>query len=89
MRSENNAIDKNHKAGYIVFDKEIDKIQKDYFEKNNIGAITIDNIPFLNDIPDKITKDIGKRLYSFCPNLSTRVLHAVHRNRSSYKFVLQ
>lgn len=65
MRSENNAIDKNHKAGYIVFDKKIDKIQKDYFENNNIGVITIDNIPILNDIPSKITKEIGKRLYSF------------------------
>lgn len=65
MRSENNAFDKNHRVGYIVFDQPLNNLQISYFEKNNIGVIIIKDIPLVSDIPDSISADIGKRLFSF------------------------
>lgn len=65
MRSENKVFDKNHRVGYIVFNKPINKTQLLYFEKNNIGVIIINNIPMVSNIPESISEEMGKQLFSF------------------------
>lgn len=64
MRSQNNALE-GVKVGYIVFDEEsIDERQQTYFENNSIGIINIHDIPQVENIPDSLTNERGKRLYS-------------------------
>lgn len=65
MRSKNNAFDEDHRVGYIVFDEPLNETQVTYFEKNNIGVIVIKDIPLVSNIPNSISEDMGKRLFSF------------------------
>ena len=67
IRSQNNSFDKDVKFGYIVLDdKKINKNQKKYFEKNNIGVVNLYNMPLIEDNRiSNIPYDKGKRLYSF------------------------
>ena len=65
MRSQNNALE-GVKVGYIVFDEDaIDERQQTYFENNSIGIINIHNIPQVENIPNCLENEKGKRLYSF------------------------
>lgn len=65
MRSQNDAL-KGVKVGYIVFDEDcINERQKTYFENNSIGIINIHNMPNVENIPDPLTNEKGKKLYSF------------------------
>lgn len=65
MRGQNNALE-GVKVGYIVFDEDsIDERQQTYFENNSIGIINIHNIPQVENIPDCLENEKGKRLYSF------------------------
>ena len=66
MRSQNGALEENRKVGYIVLDQvQIDKTQRDYFNCNNIGVININAMPQIQDIPESLSNEKGKRLYSF------------------------
>ena len=66
MRSQNGALEKNRKVGYIVLDQvQIDKTQRAYFNCNNIGVININAMPQIQDIPESLSNEKGKRLYSF------------------------
>lgn len=63
LRSNNN-ISKN--IGYIVLDSEdIDCNIVEYFRKNNIKVLNIHNFTLIKDIPNELTDEKGKRLYSF------------------------
>lgn len=65
MRSQNDALE-GVKVGYIVFDEDtIDERQQTYFENNSIGIINIHNIPQVENIPNCLGNEKGKRLYSF------------------------
>ena len=66
MRSQNGAIGENRKVGYIVLDQpQIEETQHTYFNSNNIGVINIASMPQTQDIPESLSNEKGKRLYSF------------------------
>ena len=66
IRTQNKALDKTTRFAYIVLDeKKISKNQFKYFESNNIGVINLNKMPLIDNIPNELTNDIGKRLYSF------------------------
>ena len=66
MRSQNGALEGNRKVGYIVLDQpQIDVTQRAYFNCNNIGVININKMPQVQDIPESLSNEKGKRLYSF------------------------
>ncbi len=63
LRSDNDVF-KN--SGYIVLDsEEIDNNIVDYFRKNNIEVLNIHNLPLINKIPDDLTDEKGKKLFSY------------------------
>lgn len=65
MRSQNDALE-GVKVGYIVFDEDsIDERQQTYFGNNAIGIINIHNMPQVENIPNCLENEKGKRLYSF------------------------
>ena len=88
MRSENSVFENDHKVGYIVLDKEQNKNQVNYFEKNNIGIIEIENIPINLDIPKSITESIGKRLYSFISILANPALDVLLSSDQYYNRII-
>lgn len=60
----NNEISKE--CGYIVLDsEEIDSNVVEYFRKNNINVLNIHYYSLIKDIPNELTDEKGKRLYSF------------------------
>lgn len=66
MRSQNDVFDNNRRVGFIVLDQEkIDDTQLSYFIGNNIGVINIHSMPLISKIPDQLSHERGKRLYSF------------------------
>lgn len=66
MRSQNGALGENRKVGYIVLDQpQIEETQHTYFNSNNIGVINIASMPQTQDIPESLSNEKGKRLYSF------------------------
>lgn len=66
MRSQNEALEEKRKVGYIVLDQsEIQETQYTYFNSNNIGVINIASMPQTQDIPESLSNEKGKRLYSF------------------------
>lgn len=66
MRTQNAALEESRKVGYILLDQtQIDTTQCNYFNSNNIGVININAMPQTQDIPDSLSNDKGKRLYSF------------------------
>ena len=66
LRSQNKDTIKGTIIGYIVLDEEsIDSTTTSYFKKNNIEVLNICKLPLVNDIPDSLTSEKGKRLYSF------------------------
>ena len=66
MRSQNKVLDKDRKVGYIILDQEnLDKTQSSYFNSNNIEVININSMPLIQEIPEDLSNEIGKRLYSF------------------------
>lgn len=78
IRTQNKALDKKTKFAYIVLDeKKISKNQFRYFESNNIGVINLNKMPLIENIPDELTNDIGKRLYSFLRTIKNPLLEKV------------
>lgn len=66
MRSQNGTLEEHRKVGYIVLDQaQIDETQYAYFGCNNIGVININAMPQILDIPKSLSKERGRRLYSF------------------------
>lgn len=66
LRSQNKAITKHKKIGYIVLDeKGLAKETIAYFRNNNIGVLNIHTLSLIDDVPPLLTFDKGKRLYSF------------------------
>lgn len=66
IRTQNKALDKTTKFAYIVLDEQkIPKNQFKYFESNNIGVVNLNKMPVIENIPDSLTNNVGKRLYSF------------------------
>lgn len=66
LRSQNRVITQKKKIGYIVLDeKSVNNDTKKYFHKNNLEVLNIQSIPVVSDIPKDLSKDKGKRLYSF------------------------
>lgn len=66
IRSQNKALDKRTKFAYIALDqKKIASNLCKYFERNNIGVVNLNQMPLIAEIPNTLTSDIGKRLYSF------------------------
>lgn len=75
MRSQNGALGKGKKVGYIVLDQnEIDDTQLSYFNSNNVGVVNINCIPIIREIPESLTHEKGKRLYSFLSVISNPAL---------------
>lgn len=65
------SLSQGRNIGYIVLDdKNLDDIEKEYFKHNNIEVIDINKIKALDNIPDSISMDEGKRLFSFLKILS-------------------
>ena len=65
------SLSQSRNIGYIVLDdKNLDDIEKEYFKHNNIEVIDINKIKTLDNIPDSISMDEGKRLFSFLKILS-------------------
>lgn len=78
IRTQNKALDKTTKFAYIVLDeKKIAKNQLKYFESNNIGVINLNKMPLIENIPDELTNDIGKRLYSFLRTIKNPLFEKV------------
>lgn len=66
IRTQNKALDSEKKFAYIVLDeKKITKNQNKYFESNNIGVVNLNKMPLIDNIPNSLKNEIGKRLYSF------------------------
>lgn len=66
MRSKNELKDSGHSIGYIVLDENnVDDITKEYYAQNGVEVVDISSINILETIPDTITNEKGKRLYSF------------------------
>ncbi|MFI3227295.1 MAG: SIR2 family protein [Clostridia bacterium] len=66
MRIQNKALNSNHKVGYIVLDeKQINKREIKYFANNQIDVVNINNVNMINDIPNVLSDNRGKKLYSF------------------------
>ena len=87
MRSQSGALEENRKVGYIVLDQpQIDKTQQDYFNCNNIGVINIYEMPQIQDIPESLSNEKGKRLYSFLRVISNPILE---ENMSCIEKVVQ
>lgn len=75
LRTQNESISKDQKIGYIVLDEEnISSNTIDYFRKNNIEVLNIHSLPQIKDIPNILTADKGKRLYSFLSIISNPTL---------------
>ncbi len=78
IRTQNKALDKTTKFAYIVLDeKKIPKNQFKYFESNNIGVINLNKMPLIEGVPDELTNDIGKRLYSFLRTIKNPLFEKV------------
>lgn len=87
MRSQNGALGESRKVGYIVLDQpQIDKTQHDYFGCNNIGVININAMPQIQAIPESVSNDKGKRLYSFLRVIANP---ALEENMSSIESTVQ
>lgn len=66
LRSQNKAIDRYRKIGYIVLDEEaLGRETEQYFRKNNIGVLNIHELSLVENIPPLLSHIKGKRLYSF------------------------
>lgn len=75
LRTQNESISKNQKIGYIVLDEDnISNNTIDYFRNNNIEVLNIHSFPQIKNIPNALTADKGKRLYSFLSIISNPTL---------------
>jgi len=71
MRSQNDAIGKDARIGYILQDSEnVSETDQIYFQGNNIEIINLRNMPIIKNVPDSIKHPVGQRLYSFL-----RIIH--------------
>lgn len=89
MRTQNKALTKKQKVGYIVLDEEkINRTQLSYFAGNNIGVINIRKMPLLSDIPETLFDIRGKRLYSFLKTISNPSLEGLLSSNASIKMAV-
>ena len=89
IRTQNKALSADKKVGYIVLDsKKITKTQQKYFENNNIGVINLQKMPLVQNIPNTLKDDKGKRLYSFLKIISNASLESIIGKKLSYDEVL-
>lgn len=66
IRIHNKKLDKKTRMGYIVVDDEnINSNQINYLKNNYIEPINICKLTKIHDIPNELTDERGKRLYSF------------------------
>lgn len=66
IRSQNKSLDRKTKFAYIALDQKNPPSNLcKYFESNNIGVVNLNRMPLIEAIPNTLTSDIGKRLYSF------------------------
>lgn len=89
MRSQNGALDKDRRVGYLILDQEIvDDTQLSYFNSNNIGVININSMPLIEDIPTDLSNEMGKRLYSFLRVIADPALEeSLSSIRNTVKFM--
>lgn len=89
MRTQNKALTKKQKVGYIVLDEEkINRTQLSYFAGNNIGVINIRKMPLLSDIPVELFDVRGKRLYSFLKTISNPSLEGLLSSDASIEMAV-
>lgn len=71
IRTHNKDIDKTTRIGYIVIDDEnINSNQINYLKNNYIEPINICKLTKIDKIPNELTDERGKRLYSFLQYIS-------------------
>ena len=71
IRTQSNVLEDADPIGYIVLDNEsVSDTEIKYFENNNIKVVNIRNMPLVENIPNQLTNDMGKRLYSFLNTIS-------------------
>ena len=89
IRTQNKAISADKKVGYIVLDsKKITKTQQRYFENNNIGVINLNKMPLIQNIPELLKDEKGKRLYSFLRIIENASLENILGKKLSYDEVI-
>lgn len=84
LRSQSKSLLKQIRIGYLVLDEdEVDKNTITYFRKNNIEVLNIHTLHLVEDIPDELSEDRGKRLYSFLKIISNPALEEGISSRMS------
>ena len=71
FKKSKSSLPQKKNIGYIVLDDEkLDNIDEEYFKHNNIEVINIHNIKPMDNIPNSISLNAGKRLFTFLKILS-------------------
>lgn len=64
--------------GYAIFDEEnVPTLKEVDFEKKNISFVNVHDMPLIDNIPNQIKADCGKRLYSFLSVISKPTLSKI------------
>ncbi len=89
LRSQKGEAQSNS-VGYLVLDKQkISNLEIEYFKKNGIEIVNINQIPMIKDIPSTVKYDEGKRLYSFLSYIKNSSLDTIVDANSHFRYITE
>ncbi len=89
LRSQKGEAQSNS-IGYLVLDKKvISNLEIEYFKKNGIEIVNINQVPLIKNIPSSIKFDEGKHLYSFLSYVKNSSLDTIVEANSHFRYITE